>query len=474
MKRNNAFTVSIVVVSSSVALFACSCAGPVPPIPTLSLDGVDAEVREAVTTAQKQAVAAPDSGNASGRLGMVLQANSLNQPAMLSYERAIRLDPKEFAWRYYLALVLQQMSQPEKALDALAGALRIRSDYAPAVLKRGELLFELARLQESSAAYESVRAQDSTSAGALYGLARVKQALGDMSAAEDLYQRACKAYPTFGAAYYGLGTVGRSLGHDAESTKNFELAKQYYGDHPPAADPVLDQVAELATGVSRHLAEADELTKKGKMEQAAQLDEKMLARDPENLSFLLNLLYLARFLNRLDDRVDTFYEKAKRIAPRGELVYDYYGVVKVRQGKYDAAATALRKAIELRPEDPEPYKFLGEIAERQNRPAEAIENYRRALAAEPSDRSFQMKLWFTLIAHGRGREAIPELLPALQVEDSFTSTRMFLLGEAYRTTGDYGKSRQYLEQARDRMGSQGPPDMLAQIEHDLKELPTGR
>jgi len=123
---------------------------------------------------------------------------------------------------------------------------------------------------------------------------------------------------------------------------------------------------------------------------------------------------------------------------------------------------------------PEPYKFLGEIAERQNRPAEAIEQYRHALAAEPSDRSFQMKLWFTLIVHGRGREAIPELLPALQVEDSFTSTRMFLLGEAYRTTGDFGKSRQYLEQARDRMRSQGPPDMLAQIEHDLKELPLGR
>src|SRR5205085_1514522 len=128
----------------------------------------------------------------------------------------------------------------------------------------------------------------------------------------------------------------------------------------------------------------------------------MLARDPENLSFLLNLLYLARFLNRLDDRVDTFYEKAKRINPRGELVYDYYGVVKVRQGKYDAAATALRKAVELRPEDSEPYKFLGEIAERQNRPADAIAHYRRALAAEPSDRSFRMKLWFTLIAHGRG------------------------------------------------------------------------
>ena len=99
MKRGRAFTLSIL-----ASLFAWSCAGPVPSLPTLSLDGLDAEVRDAILTAQKQAVAAPSSGQASGNLGMVLQANSLQQPAILAYQRAIRLDPKEFSWRYYLAL----------------------------------------------------------------------------------------------------------------------------------------------------------------------------------------------------------------------------------------------------------------------------------------------------------------------------------------------------------------------------------
>src|SRR5579859_5348346 len=130
MKRGVALTVSIL-----ASLFAESCGGPVPPLPTLSVEGLDAEVREAILTAQKQAEAAPSSGQASGHLGMVLQANSLNQPALLSYQRAIRLDPRGFSWRYYSAVVLQQLSQPEKALDALAGALRIRSGYAPAVIR---------------------------------------------------------------------------------------------------------------------------------------------------------------------------------------------------------------------------------------------------------------------------------------------------------------------------------------------------
>src|SRR5580704_6193779 len=163
MKPGAALTVSIL-----ASLFLWSCAGPVPPLPTISVEGLDPEVRDVILTAQKQAVAVPASGQASGRLGMALQANSLSQPAMLSYQRAIRLEPKEFAWRYYLALVLQQMSQPEKALDALAGALRIRSGYAPAVLRQGDLLFQLARFKESAAAYQSVLAQDPASAEALY------------------------------------------------------------------------------------------------------------------------------------------------------------------------------------------------------------------------------------------------------------------------------------------------------------------
>jgi len=466
MKRVPALTVSIL-----SSLFFWSCAGPVPPLPTVSLEGLDPEVRDAILTAQKQAVAAPSSGQASGHLGMVLQANSLDQPALLSYQRAIRLEPKEFAWRYYLALVLQQTSQPEKALDAFAGALHIRSGYAPAVLRQGDVLFQLARFPESAAAYQSVLAQDPASADALYGLARVKQAQSDMSAAEDLYRRACQAYPTFGAAYYGLATAGRSLGHEDESAKNFELAKRYTNDRPPVDDPLLGQVAQLSTGVSRRLDESNQLAKQGKMEEAAKLNEEILARDPENLSALVNLLYLSRFVTRLDGQVETMFAKAKQIDPKNSLVYNHYGVVMIRQGKLDAAAAALRKALELRPDYAEPHKWLGEILERQNRPAEAIEQYQRALAAEPDDRPIQMKLWWDLIIQNRGREAIPQLLPALQIDDSFTSMRLVLLGEAYRTTGEIAKSRQYLEQARTRVRSQGPPDLLAQIEQELKELP---
>ncbi len=402
---------------------------------------------------------------------MALHAHALYPPAALAYERAIRLEPKEFSWKYYLGLVEQQLSQPEKALDSFTAALRIRTGYVPAMLKRGDLLYQLARFKESGEEYESVLAQDSSSAEALYGLARVKYATKDLSAAEELYRRACQSYPSFGAAYYGLGLVSKSKGNEAESIKYFEQAQRFTTDRPPVADPVFNQMAELATGVYYHLAQGDQLAHKGQMEQAARLNEEMLKRDPENFTFVLNLLYLARFLDRFDDgELENLYATAKRLDPQVPLIYDYYGAALARQGKNDAAAAAFRKAIELNPDYGEAHAWLAEILEKQNRPADAIDHYQRALATQSSDRETQMKLWRVLIIQGRSREAIPQLLPALKLDDSYSSLRLVLLGEAYRTTGEPGKARDYLEQARSRVRTEGPPGLLGQIDQELKEL----
>ena len=453
------------------ALLLVSCAGPVPPVPTVSVEGFDPEVHDAIVAARQAAAAQPESGQASGRLGMALHAHALYPPAALAYERAIRLEPREFSWKYYLALVQQQLSQPEKALDSFTAALRIRTGYVPAMLKRGDLLYQLARFKESGEEYESVLAQDSSSAEALYGLARVKYAAKDLSAAEELYRRACQSYPSFGAAYYGLGLVSKSKGNEAESIKYFEQAQRFTTDRPPVADPVFNQMAELATGVYYHLAQGDQLAHKGQMEQAARLNEEMLKRDPENFTFVLNLLYLARFLDRFDDgELENLYATAKRLDPQVPLIYDYYGAALARQGKNDAAAAAFRKAIELNPDYGEAHAWLAEILENQNRPADAIDHYQRALATQSSDRETQMKLWRVLIIQGRSREAIPQLLPALKLDDSYSSLRLVLLGEAYRTTGEPGKARDYLEQARSRVRTEGPPGLLGQIDQELKEL----
>lgn len=465
VSRNAALIASLLAV-----LTACSREGPIPAVPAIQLSGFDPEVRDAIQTAHQQAVAQPESGQASGRLGMVLQAHAIYEPALQSYERAMRLEPKEFAWRYYRAVVYQQLSELDKALEALTAALQIRPDYVAAILRKGDLLFQLGRFAESGAVYKALLSDDPGSAMALYGTARVKYAQHDMAAAEDFYTRACRAYQNFGAAYYGLAMAERSLGKETESARDLELAQRYGSDHPPVADALGDQVSAMATGVYYHLTQGDQLARKGRAEEAARLNESVLQRDPENLTVLMNLLYLARFTGGMDSHLDDLYARAQRINPQVPLIYDYYGAALARQGKYDGAAAAFRKAIDLRPDYAEAHALLAAILERQNRAAEAMEQYQRALAAQPSNPPVQMSLWRLQIIAGRGREVIPQVQAALPLEDQYSALRLVLLGEAYRTVGDAGQARQYLEQALNRARSEGPPNLVAQIEQELQQV----
>ena len=72
------------------ALLELSCAKSVPPVPLITVDGLDADVRTAILKARDEAVAQPKSAQASGNLGMVLEAHTLYQPAVPAYQRAVR------------------------------------------------------------------------------------------------------------------------------------------------------------------------------------------------------------------------------------------------------------------------------------------------------------------------------------------------------------------------------------------------
>ncbi len=461
-----------------VLLFACACGvpnKPLAPVPSVMLDGVDPEVRDAVLTAHREAVAEPESGPASGRLGMVLQANALYPPAVLAYERAIQLDPDEFAWRYYLAATLEQQSKLEEAVEMITEALRIRPDYAPAVTKRGELLFDLGRLEESDAVLTSLLDDHPASAQALYDLARVKYQQGDFSAAEDFYRKATTAYPTFGAAYHGLALTEKRLGRDAESAKSFELAERYKEDQPPREDPVIDQMWDLRTGLLSRVDRAQQLFVQGDREGASRLLREVLEQDPENLDSLLNLLFLGPIDGELSAKdMGGFYNRARQIAPRNSKVYLYYANVLNDDGKPDAAIATLNKAIELKPDDVEAHALLGVILEEKHRPAEAIEQYRRALAVDPSHRRARVQLAQLLVNLGRYQEAIPELHRVIEVDDSSTSGALLFLAEAYASTGDVDRALEYLQHAQTRARRTGPPELLAQIEEGLRQLGSRR
>jgi tetratricopeptide (TPR) repeat protein len=455
-------------------LLELSCAKSIPPVPVVSVDGLDEDVKSAILKARDEAVAQPKSAQASGHLGMVLQAHDLNQPAVPAYRRAVRLDPKDFGWRYYLALCLEKTGSLDQALASVSEGLRIRPDYAPAILKRAELLLELGRLPESAAVLEPFLEKNPDSPLALYFLGRVKFAQQNFAAADDLYRRAVQAYPAFGSAWFGLAETSKRLGHSAETEKDYQLAETWKDRSPPAADEYYAQMMTLATGILNRLMEAKKLLAKLEVERAAQIYKEVLKRHPDNLDSLVNLLDIARFPHQATpEEAEDLYQRARAANPRLPEVYMYHGTALAAQGKYDAAVAEIVKAIQLEPKNAEAHAWLANVREHQHRPAEAIEQYRIALAQQPDFRIARLELAKTLLFSGRSLEAIPVLLPALQVEDENTPVAMMFLVQAYVNTGDRATARKYLEQAHQYVLRNGPSRLLPQIESNLRSLGSG-
>jgi tetratricopeptide (TPR) repeat protein len=456
------------------ALWEVSCAKPIPPVPAINVDGLDADVRSAILKARDEAVAQPKSAQASGSLGMVLEAHTLYQPAALAYQRAVRLDPKDFAWRYYLALCLEKNGQLDEALSSISEALRVRPEYVPAILKRAELLLKLGRFRESAAVLEPFLARNPDSPLALYLLGRVKFAQQDFAAAGDLYRRATEAWPAFGSAWFGLGETSKRLGRAAESVKDYQLADTHKDQYPPAGDEIYAQMMKLATGIENRLAEARRLLTGRKFDQASQIYKEVLKQYPDNLDCLVNLLYIAQYPSQASpEEVEDLYRRASAASPQLAEVYMYHGTALAAQGKYDAAVAELEKAIRLKPNNAEAHAWLADVRERQHRSADAIEQYYITIGLQPGFRVARLELAKDLLYAGRSREAIPVLLPTLQVQDQNTPIAMMFLVQAYVNLGDRATARKYLEQAHQYVLHNGPSNLLPQIESNLRSLGSG-
>jgi tetratricopeptide (TPR) repeat protein len=454
-----------------VALLDFSCGKPIPPVPPVSLSSLDGDVRSAIQKARDAAVAQPKSAQATGDLGMVLQAHTLYQPALLAYQRAIRLDPKDFAWRYYLAISLRQTGQLDQALAAITDALRIRPDYAPAILERGELLLKLGRFPESSAVIEPLVKQDPDSPRALYDLGRVKFSQQDFAAAADLYRRATLAYPKYGAAWFALAEANKRLDRRPEAEKDYQSAESYKDDHPQANDPLLAEVEKRATGVQNRLMQAKALQDARDFDRAVALYREVLKQYPDNLEALVNLLYIAHFPNQsTPQETEELYTRARGANPEYPQVYLYHGTALASQGKFDLAVAEIQKAIQLKPTDAEAHAWLADVREQQHRPADAIEQYQIALAQQPDFRAVRLELAKNLLHARRSTEAIPVLLPALKIDDASSPVVLMFLAQAYLDTGNRQNAIKYLSDAREWVLRNGQQNLLPQIEQGLKSL----
>jgi tetratricopeptide (TPR) repeat protein len=426
-------------------------------------------IRQQVQKAYAVTQANPKSADASGNLGMVLDAYQQYESAAICYRRAHLLETGSFRWRFYFGWVEAAQGKYGEAVLTLGEAVRMKPDYLPAQLKLAESLLVAGHLEESGKIYQAIIKQHPECAEAHYGLGRVSAARGDAAAAVTSYLEACERFPPYGAAHYALALAYRKLGEAAKSQQHFSLFEQNRTTVPPLEDPLRSAVCELNLGAAAHIRRGADLEQAGRIDDAIIEHHKALQIDRQAVQAHINLISLYGRRGQFGKAAE-HYRAALSLNPNQADAHYNYGVLLMKQGKSRDAERAFEHALQINPYYAEVHNNLGSLYEQQGRLEEALRQFEDAVENRPNYRLAHFHIGRILANQKRYEQAVQHFLKTLSPEDESTPRYLYALAATYARAGNLPSALKYARNARDQAASRGQTQLLASIDRDLRTL----
>jgi putative PEP-CTERM system TPR-repeat lipoprotein len=322
----------------------------------------------ALETLRRAVKAQPDAPQLLAALVEQLLRRGETEAALTLVQKAVSAHPRQPAYVDILAGAQLHAGREDDALRTLGelaelmpdapqplvrkAALQVRRhDYAGAVesLNRARrsapddltVLSDLARAQAAAGRHETAidlartvqsKAPDRGLGSVLLG--DIHAAGRDLPEAERAYRLALKAEPDSAAAATKLHALYLESGRGADAAA---LATSWFAAHP--------------NDTALRLQIADRAAAAGRLKEAAQLYERILARDAAHVAATNNLAWVLGELN--DPRALALARRAAALAPANPDVLDTLGVLLLREGDVARGVETLAAARALAPERPD-------------------------------------------------------------------------------------------------------------------------
>ena len=330
-----------------------------------------------------------------GTRGMTLQADLRYDEALEAYTRALRLDPFNWRWRYYEALIYIERGDTARATEALSSATSANPDLALAWWRLAEIAFKEGRRDAAEKSYARAASEPALAAYVQRGRARIA---GTPVAAAQAYK--------------------------------------------PPRDPMLDALADISTNpvfLIRQASMIDVMRDPQRREQLVRRAVETNPRDPDVVYEMGSLLqqlrrpkealeYFTRHLDMVEDDQQTLVQIGKCYTDLGRL---------------DEAESALRRGLALG-DDAVGFYDLGVVLEHRGRDEEAEREYRRAVELGPGLAAARNNLGGLLARTGRNAEAKTLLSESIRLDptspDAYTNMSALLLNEgAFADAAKYAR-----------------------------------
>ena len=372
------------------------------------------------------------------------------------YQKLEQRHPDNPELQYSIALLLKVTGEPQQALAKLAPLLDSKPDFQPALILKGDLLYQTDQKQQ---ALDHLRANtrqfpDNRQMGTLYGRMLIGE--GELQTAQNEFRRLVNRFPDVPGLRLSYALV--ALENDQIALAEEELTRLIeQGHHSDEAHYYLGRIAdeenenEQAIGYYRNvekgnyffpaLARASELmAEQGELDEALANIREIRKNNPdqdENFRLLeINLL-----LDRDHD------ERALQAA--NEALKSFPGNVRIRYAramlldsmdKPEQAEADLRTIIEEQPDNAVALNALGYIlTTRTDRLDEARDYIERALAIDPENPAILDSMGWVLYLQGNTDESLSYLSRAWEAYADPEVAAHY--GEALWQTGNQEQAR---------------------------------
>jgi tetratricopeptide (TPR) repeat protein len=396
----------------------------------------------------KAFAANPSSTALRGQLAVFLHANDCLAEAAVHYEELRLKDPHEARWCYYLARIVQDEGQNERAQTLLGEAAGRAPNYALIALRRADVLLKTGESRAAAAAYHEYLTRVPGSPHARLGLARIAMQEQEWKQAESLLLAAVQHEPSFAPASALLVSVSEALGENTGAGPQKLEASVAHRVYEPD-DPWLDELVDHCFDVEKLSVLADVAIDSGKISRGIELLERSRKIQPDRARTWFEL---AKVRVKTNDRgaATSLLGEAIRLDPSladahytlvGELQKDgdrtralsasdlavqqnassaglhrQRGALLQAAGRLGEAEKALQHAVSLDPMDVKNVEALGNFYWADARKDLAIAQFERARALSPVAVKARAILGGYYVETGHFREAERCITEALEIE----------------------------------------------------------
>ena len=429
-------------------------------VPSPELSTVEAPVATAIQVARAKVVDGPNRAAAWGGLGLVLHAHDYLSEAVICYQQAEALAPKDARWPYLAGRVLMG-EDLERAREAFGRAAALDPDFAAVYIYFGDLLLDLGEPEEADRRYSRALELAPGSPWALLGRARVALAAGSLETAEERLRTAVAAKPDFREAHSTLAQVARRLGDEEQAQIHMWAVANFTASSAPpdpAYELVVDRGASFRWATRRGVVHTDAgefadaeaefraalliepndpaalgnlggaLAAQGRLDEAEEVYRRALEADFEHVGSRINLAQALLQRGELEAAEERL-EQALEIDPLAQEAHLNLALLHARQESWDASLEHGQTALRVNPGDVRALGLVGGILAQRNDPAGAAELWRRAIRIDPRQLETLERLARLLASQGQHREAVMWLRRGLEIAPNSSRLLLFLAWE---------------------------------------------